>query len=408
MLNKNDKDMVEREDGLPEWIDIDRLGSFGGDTSSDTALAKREEKRLFWWMAVALTLVLVFLFLIFIISLGGEGNAPMADDPTPDRLIEDTPPIDNGKDAEVARRDLSVSEIYSRCKDSVVSISTKKGAVTGVGSGFVYSSDGYIATACHVIDGMDEIYVIFSDGRRITANVVGKEASCDIALLKVACSGLKEAEAGDSDGLLVGERVVAIGTPASLDYAGSASSGEVSYLNRVVKIYSDKDGSLEKKMTLLQTNAPLNPGNSGCPLFDSLGNVVGMVTMKLGKDYTGMGFAIPSSGAYRILEAMKKGEELGEDIISAVCVKGARLGVLGEAVSDDKTEGVRITDFAKENCDAAVKLKKGDIMISFCGIAVASPAEVAKAAENYSVGDVVSVTVIRNGQELCFSVKLTD
>ena len=409
MKNEN-KDIIYDPDNLPEKrekIDFGSLGSrrkYGGKNWN----ADRERKGFVIGLSVISFFILLFLTMIFALCMQGvkQNENEVKESDVSGNVDENVVAV--GKDeGDIGYRELSVSEIYKKCISSVVSISAKRGASSGVGSGFVYSSDGYIATANHVVEGMEEIYVIFSDGVRCPAELVAGDSFTDIALLKVERTGLKAVELGDSSKLLVGERVVAIGTPASLDYAGSASSGEISYLDRTVKIYNENDASLEKKMILLQTNAPLNPGNSGCPLFDSLGRVVGMVTMKLGNNYSGMGFAIPSNGAVNILDAMKNKEPLSDKLLSSVCVKGAKLGVVGERGSESNIDGVRISGFTRDDCDAACKLKKGDLITFFCGEAVDSPLRLAKMTENLSVGDRVNVTVVRFGQELTFEVELT-
>lgn len=299
---------------------------------------------------------------------------------------------------------LSTPELYARCLPSVVSISVHNARSSGVGSGFVFREDGYIATAYHVVADMDHIEVILSDGRRYEAALVGGDALTDLALLKVEATDLAPVSFGSSSELLAGERVVAIGTPASLDYAGSVSSGEVSYCLRTVKIFGE-DHALEKKMKLIQTNAPVNPGNSGCPLFDGYGRVIGMITMKLGSSFAGMGFAIPSDGALSILEAMRMGLPLDDEVLAVVSVRAASLGVLGEACERDGICGVRVTGFSEGATIAAI-LWENDLLLSMGAHVIARMADIEQALLSYEPGDVVTVTVLRNGQELQFEVVL--
>ncbi len=296
---------------------------------------------------------------------------------------------------------LTTPELYARCAPSVVTVLTDG----GVGSGFVISEDGYLATAAHVVEGAKNISVLFSDGSEYPAVVVGGSSLCDLALLKIEATGLSAVTFGSSSGLLIGERVVAIGTPASADYAGSVSSGEISYLNRTVRV-REEDGSLKKTMFLLQTDATLNHGNSGCPLFDSYGRVVGIVTMKLGADYDGVGFAIPSDGAKALLEAWMVGDEPGSDACSAVALSAPRLGVLGSAGSENGVKGVRIEDFADGIWSASSMLRRDDLILGVNGTAVTTPEELRRAVEGYYPGDTVRVTVLRYGQQLSFDVVL--
>ena len=409
--NKEKRGLVPRRTGriretaasLPDKKDGICLDNIDlGQEAVREAEARQERKGLLIGMVILSAVLLFFLTVIFLICMREESPSDQifTDEPAFESGDADTPVYSKGGEG------LSVAEIYEKCKGSVVSISAKKDGVSGVGSGFVYASDGYIATANHVIEGMDEIYVIFADGTKTLAKVIAGNSFADIALLKVGRSGLQAVEFGDSQKLAVRERVVAIGTPASLDYAGSVSSGEVSYLDRVVKMHGE-DGMLEKKMKVIQTTAPLNPGNSGCPLFDTEGRVVGMVTMKLGSDFSGMGFALHSTGTFGILEAMRLGKEINESLLSSVCVKGARVGIVGETDSEGEYSGVRISSFSATHCDAALKLKVGDLVVSLEGEKVKNAAEMSKLIENYYSGDIVTVTVLRSGQLLSFEVVLT-
>ncbi len=301
---------------------------------------------------------------------------------------------------------LSTPALYDRCIASVVSISVSNGQTSGVGSGFVLREDGYLATAYHVVADMSEVSVIFADGMRYDAEVIGGDALTDLALLRIDATGLSPVTVGSSASLLPGERVVAIGTPASLDYAGSVSSGEVSYALRTVKIVQDGTHTLEKKMKLIQTNVPLNPGNSGCPLFDGQGRVVGMVTMKLGNQFTGMGFAVPIDGAVPILETMRTGAPLTDAVLSSVSVRAARLGIVGQADEIGGVCGVRISR-CTEGTGAAQMLAAGDLITRLGDHVIARPADLESALRAYEPGQSVAVTVLRNGQMLTFSVILT-
>ncbi len=302
---------------------------------------------------------------------------------------------------------LSTPELYEKCLSSTVSISaTTAGGIGSIGSGFVMSEDGYIGTVCHVVAGMERIRVVLPDGDTYEAQVVGSNERCDLALLKIDAEGLEPVSFGSSEALLTGERVVAIGTPASLDYAGSICSGEVSYNRRTVKIHSQSTGVLEKKMKLIQTNAPVNPGNSGCPLFDGEGKLIGIITMRLGNSYSGMGFAIPSDGAFAILEAMRQGEEPGEELLEQVSSLPAKLGVTGKSEVSDDRHGIRITAFSDASCDAAEKLKVGDLILGVGSYATTTLAELAAAVEEYEPGQKIPITVYRSGQQLRFEVTL--
>lgn len=373
----------------------------------DYSEASEERKGIIIGFCVFSSFLFFLLAMIFIICLSGSGEAE-GDSMEVNGSIEEKETV--SVDVESVQTSFSLTRIYEKCIDGVVSISVKGQDTSSIGSGFIYSEDGYVATAAHVLEGGEDISVILADGTRLSAEIVDENALSDIALLKIKDTKgkkLSTLELGSSAKLDIGQKVAAIGTPASLDYAGSVSSGEISYIDRVVKIYSQDSTRLEKKMRLIQTTAPLNPGNSGCPLLDDSGKVIGMVTMKLGNNFSGMGFAIPGDSLYRVLNAMKNGIEINEELLSCVVTKSAKLGVEGTDDKEGDVLGVRITDFSDLDCDAALKLKKGDLIVGFDGAQVGSASAIIKIIEEKSPKESVSVTVIRSGQRLTFDVQLS-
>ena len=301
---------------------------------------------------------------------------------------------------------LSLPELYATYADTVVSIQARGKNVSGVGSGFFIRDDGYIATVAHVVDGMEKITVITKAGERYEATVVASNAMTDLALLKIDGDGFPTATFGASDELLTGERVIAIGTPASLEYAGSLCTGEVSFALRSVKVYDESGRVLQKKMKLIQTNAAVNPGNSGCPLFDEYGRVIGIVTMKLGNEYVGLSFAIPSDGASAILGAMMRGESPTDEMLSLVSTGAPKLGVVGSKSESMGIAGVRIVGFSSSRCDAAIKLREGDLIIGIGGQPIASVEELEALVQERAPGESILVTVLRSEQRLTFEVIL--
>lgn len=311
---------------------------------------------------------------------------------------------------------LTIPEIASKVSPSVVGIYVTLNGGTGVGSGIVMSADGYIATNYHVIEKAKTVTVITSDGTEYNATVIGGDELSDIALLQVPATGLTAAEFGDSDQLLVGEDVVAIGTPAGLEYAGTVTDGIISAINRDVKIYDDY-GLLVKTMTLIQTNTSINPGNSGGPLIDAYGKVIGINSMKLADDYDGIGFAIPINGALRILSEIKEtGSYSGS---GDVAEQGARLGIAGtgvEAGSEYRLSqtvtvkadvtGVLVTAEATEEYDAYGKLKLYDIITEIDGTAVTSINDIRSCVFRHKVGDSLPLKVYRDGSYITVDVKL--
>lgn len=301
---------------------------------------------------------------------------------------------------------LSPSEVYAKCAETVVSVLTEEADGEGVGSGFLIREDGYIATAYHVLEDALAIRAVLSDGSVYEAKQVAKDELTDVALLKIEADGLPTVRFGESGELLVGESVFAIGTPASPEFAGSFCRGSVSYVRRTVRIFDESTGLLDKKMTMIQTDASVNPGNSGCPLFDAYGCVVGMVDLKLGQNYTGIAFALPSDGLRPMLEAMMTGQEVSGTLQSALGVRAPKLGLVGEADETDGLFGVRIVRFFDDWTSASSMLKEGDLILRIDETPVTSVGELRTAVGAKNPGDCVRVTVWRGGQRLTFEVTL--
>ena len=296
---------------------------------------------------------------------------------------------------------LTTQEIYDKCLPSVVSISVSTDSGSGIGSGFIISEDGYIVTANHVINDAKTVNVILSNNKTYAAKVVDGNEFTDVALIKIDVDGLTPIEIGSSSDLLVGDNVVAIGTPASVNFAGSLATGHVSYQNRIFKI-TDGNGGVEKQMKLIQTNALVNPGNSGCPLINEYGEAVGIVTMKLNSSYyEGMCFAIPLDSAMPIIEAMRDGEEYSH-LLGAISTYPAKLGVqiatTPVTIPGTNDFGLKIEKFTSNTYDISTKLKVGDVITHIGGVKFNSSAELSLILDQYAPGDTVGVTFYRNGQ----------
>ena len=321
-----------------------------------------------------------------------------------------------------------------QAKHSVVVIEVSKGTGGGTGTGIIMTSDGYIATNHHVIEGATRIKVTFYDGSVMEAELIGSSEMDDLAVIKVNTTGLRAATFARSEDCYVGQTVYAIGTPAGPDFGWTTTKGIISYLDREVKIYNDDDGSLEKKLRLVQTDAMVNPGNSGGPLVNTKGEVVGVVSMKLADGYEGIGFAIPSDGAVEILEAiMLYGN--ADSINSSLHHKRPMLGITGVyvdageyylpnatgveripeeelgdyAVSDliyAPVSGVYVMGFA-EGMDAAAKMKKGDIVTACQGEELPSMNALSNIINDYYAGDTVTLTVYRDGKYLPVDIVLS-
>lgn len=311
-----------------------------------------------------------------------------------------------------------------QAKHSVVVIEVKTESGGGTGTGIIMTSDGYIATNHHVIEGATKIKVTFYDGTVLYAEAVGSSEMDDLAVVKVDAMGLPAATFAHSDDCYVGQTVYAIGTPAGPDFAWTTTKGIISYKDREVKIYDDDDGTLQKKLRLLQTDANVNPGNSGGPLINTKGEVVGVVSMKLAEGYEGIGFAIPSDGAVEILEAIM---EFGnaDSINSSLSHKRPMLGITGVFVDVDvyylptadgvqmipeeelkdynmsdlihpAVSGIYVMGFA-EGMDAASKMEEGDIITAAAGEEIESMNHLMNIINKHYAGDTVTLTIYRDG-----------
>lgn len=299
---------------------------------------------------------------------------------------------------------LCLQDIYSSVIDSVVSISSMTSSGTSSGTGIIMSSDGYVITNHHVITGALVISVLTNDNQEFEAALVGSDEMSDLAVLKIDARGLQAAEFGDSSKLRVGDSVVAIGDPLGVQLRGTMTNGIISAINRDLTVG-------DRTMTLIQTNAALNNGNSGGPLINCYGQVIGINTVKMSSYYTatasveGLGFAIPISVAKPIIdELIENGYVAGRPAI----------GISGDSLpSYYRTyyrlpEGVYVTS-VNEGSDAKAKgIREGDIVTAINGERISSIDELNTVKNQYVAGDEVTLTVYRSGTYYEVTVTLVD
>ena len=289
---------------------------------------------------------------------------------------------------------LSLQQIYADTIDSVVSIACNGRNGSSTGTGVVLDEAGHIITNCHVVENANSVEVMFSDNRVLPALVVGQDKVSDIAVLYVDAQDLKPARFGDSSALQVGDAVVAIGDPLGFELRGTMTNGIVSAINRDITTQG-------RTMTLIQTNAALNAGNSGGPLINSYGQVIGINTMKIG-DYVnqagveGLGFAIPSVTV----------KEVVDQLLSQGYVTGRpALGMSGETVSAFLQHyyrlpaGVYITQVTIGEAAHRAGLQTGDIILSFGKHRITSVEDLTAAMYTAKAGDEVTVTIYRSGSQ---------
>ena len=297
---------------------------------------------------------------------------------------------------------LSLQEIYKKCIGSVVSIAVSSQSGKSSGTGIVLSADGYLITNHHVIENAQVIAVQTSDDRQFQASIIGSDEASDLAVLKVDATDLQPAEFGDSDKLAVGDRVVAIGDPLGAQLRGTMTSGIVSAINRDLEVN-------DRTMTLIQTDAALNNGNSGGPLINCYGQVIGINTMKLRSYYSttaeGLGFAIPMAVAKPILEElMENGYVAGRPAI------GISYDTLPLAfrIYYNLPEGVYISA-VYDGSDAQAKgVTAGDIITAVNGTRVTSIDELNRVKNQFTAGDSITLTLYNGGSYRDVEVTLID
>ena len=322
-----------------------------------------------------------------------EINIPRAELPVNFRLELQAP----------AETELSLQELYQNCAPSIVAISGYEDGKTGYswGTGVVLSADGLILTNTHVIEDCDRATVTLFDDSVYEATLVGADAISDVAVLKIEAAGLPAASFGDSGSLMVGDRVAAIGNPLGETFRMTLTDGIISAIERGINYNGHS-------MTLLQTNTALNEGNSGGPLFNMYGQVVGVTNMKMMSSYSsieGIGFAIPSATVKSVVNALvADGEVRGRPSV----------GITIGSIPDNATEyysipgGVYVSDVT-EGSDAEAKgIQAGDIITHVNGQPVSTIDEVGAIKNQFNVGDSLTFTIWREGEIFDVDVVLMD
>lgn len=303
----------------------------------------------------------------------------------------------------------SLSDVASAVTPSVVVVTTEQivtdnyfwggqQVLSGAGSGVILTTDGYIVTNYHVVEGAQQITVTLHDDSTYTATVVGSDQQSDIALLKIDATGLTPAVLGDSDSVQVGAVVIAVGNPMGT-LGGTVTDGIVSALNRDISVEGNE-------MTLMQTSAAISPGNSGGGLFNTNGELIGIVNAKYSdEDAEGLGFAIPVNTMKTVVQ----------DLLENGYVTGRpALGITVITVGDVQTAmqygvsslGVYVNSVDEGSGAEAAGMKAGDRIVSIGTQLVESTDDVTNALKSYNVGDVVEVQVDRGRELITLQVTL--
>lgn len=269
----------------------------------------------------------------------------------------------------------------------------------GVGTGIIVDSNGYILTNSHVVSDGDatNVNVLFSDGSDIDGKVIWFDSQMDLAMVKVDKTGLTAAELGNSDDVEVGDISIAIGNPLGLDLQKSVTQGIISGLDRTIST------SQSTNMTgLIQTDASINSGNSGGPLLNEKGQVIGINTAKASQG-EGLGFAIPINTAKNIIDKVIKDGNYEKVTLG---IKGTDLETYEQAVGQDLTgdSGVYVVEVTSGSAAEKAKMAAGDIIIKVGDSEITSMNDLNKALYEYSSGDKAEITVLRNGREKTLNV----
>ena len=290
---------------------------------------------------------------------------------------------------------LSAADIYQKVAPAVVMVSTKtiqtvngwfQQEAEGMGSGFIINTDGYILTNYHVIDGANEVTVTLSDGNEVTASVVNYDSDQDVAMIKInediEVPGV--VELGDSDALQPGEEVLAIGNPLSKELSSTLTKGIVSALNRSIETETGVSTNL------IQTDTAINSGNSGGPLINTKGEVIGINTLKASDGAEGIGFAIP------INDVKVKIDSLSKPILNL----GVSIRVIDESWSKKlkMEEGLYIVEVTEFSPAEKAGLKGGDLIVKVDGTRIKTFEELQEIKNSKEDGDSINIEFIRDGK----------
>lgn len=311
---------------------------------------------------------------------------------------------------------LTIPQVVEKVMPSVVGISTtveyqynygfQSGTTTGTatGTGVIMSEDGYIITNAHVVDsGVEFTVILLETNEEYPAKLIAADEQADLAVLKIEAENLTPAEFGDSSELVVGETAIAIGNPLGFELSGSVTCGIISALNREITVD-------DRTMTLIQTDAAINSGNSGGPLVNCYGQVIGINSIKMSSSYTstsieGLGFAIPSNEMTNIVnDLLTHGYVTGRPKLGINCVD------VTESVSSmyNLPVGAYVRSFSEDSAAEAAGVKAGDVIVAVNGTDISSTEELNQVKNEFSAGDVLTLTVVRNGQEIEIDVVLRE
>lgn len=357
----------------------------------DAARNRRKQRRGVLTYAIVMTVVFALCFSLLIGTLVWKLPSVGSEEPT---------------------GEIPTTQIAEQAYPATVLVTALSDSGVSCGTGFFIRADGYIATNYHVIEGALQIEIALYSGQLFSASVVGYHSASDLAVLKIAGFGYPVIPIGNSDLLRAGERAVAIGHPEGEEASWTTTQGIISATNRTI-VVENRTQIIE--MNMIQTDAPVNPGNSGGPLCNGKGEVIGIVTRKL-SDSESIGFAIPINGAMQIMTSIILNGN-ADDVDSTIAKVRPTIGITagniekgtrytyGNTVYTAAVSGIFVQTVTPNGAAWGI-LQPCDIITAFDGQKVTTMDEMLEILYKHKVGDVVKITVMRDGANVQVQVKL--
>lgn len=376
--------------------------------------AKKEKRRsrLWLWISLAVLAVTVAAVVLAAILGGNSGSGqhrplPDGDGDNPSSIVDifgskatSIPRIQGDPGVRLACRDpqsqpLTAQEVYAKVNPSVVTVVSEQSEGASIGTGVIMTSDGYIITNAHVISGGKSCWVALDTGVTYEVNLVGFDEEEDLAVLKADPQNpLPAAEFGNSDLVQVGDTAYAIGNPLGVELRGTMTNGIISAVNRAVEV----DG---KTMTLLQTSAAINPGNSGGGLFNSAGELIGIVNAKSsGTGIEGLGFAIPGNTVKTVVKELIDNGYVTGRIDTGITVVDLT------SQTDAFQYGVMRTGIYVLSVSGSDGFRAGDQILTMDGKEIASMSDYNDVVDAHQVGDTIAVTVRRGNRQVSLTMTM--
>lgn len=353
---------------------------------------------------------IVTLFWIILVAavVGGVTGYFVANKLQP--LLPQTLTTPSGKTIQVTREESAVILVVAKASPTVVSIVAKgidpfsgQLATESAGTGFIVSSDGVIVTNSHVVDNADSTYtVVTKDKKTYTAKSISRDPVKDLAMLRIAATGLSSLELGDSSAIRVGQTVVAIGNALG-KFDNTVTTGVVSGTGRGITASDSFGGRSEALEDLIQTDAAINSGNSGGPLLNLAGEVIGINTAAASNGQN-IGFAIPANTVRTVLDNYLKNGR----IIRSFLGVGSRVVTKVSSQLNNIPEGALVTTVASSSAAEKAGIKRNDIITELGGQKINEDNSLAKALSTHQVGETVTVKIWRGGDTLTINAVLTE